>query len=316
MKNEFEEMCAAYAHQQEIASSRVGCLGSSDAAMVLKVAQKGIDSLSNTDIKRLRVMLGVEKREDFGGNAYTNAGHLFENYAESALDETTKEYRLEDAELNGIFKHFKVIAHADFFEPTRGRVCECKFVQKPTEKVLQQYQAQLQWYYLFPEVKDVTLLHGMGNVEPFEVHSFQALRVDLNEDIFTSLHQGLAAIDAYCETLLKDTPDWRDEDFADTHLMELLTSYRSIKTTIDMFTPQLDELQQKIEAYMAEHRIASSRSFGVQVSYKQPTSQRRFDATKAQAKYPQLATDEDCWKTTQVKGSVTIKLTNDESENN
>jgi hypothetical protein len=39
-----------------------------------------------------------------------------------------------------------------------------------------------------------------------------------------------------------------------------------------------------------------------------------LDAAKAQAKYPQLATDEECWKTTKVKGSVTIKLVNDETD--
>lgn len=307
MKNEFDEMCAALAHQQEIASSRVGCLGSSDAAMVLKVAQKGIDALSNTDIKRLRVMLGLEKREDFGGNAYTNAGHLFEDYAESALDEPTKEYRLEDAELNGIFKHFKVIAHADFFEPTRGRVCECKFVQKPTEKVLQQYQAQLQWYYLFPEVKDVALLHGTGNAEPFEVHSFQAVRVDLNEDIFTSLHQGLAAIDAYCETLLKDAGEWRDEDWG-VEILDALMKYRIAKSMADIHAKEMEEARVQILEYMEKNHISSTGCTGVKVTYKKPTIQRRFDAAKAQELFPELRADERVWKTSEIRASVTIKL--------
>lgn len=307
MKNEFEEMCAKQAHQQEIASSRVGCLGSSDAAMVLKVAQKGIDALSNTDIKRLRVMLGLEKREDFGGNVYTNAGHLFEDYAESALDEATKEYRLEDAELNGIFKHFKVIAHADFFEPTRGRVCECKFVQKPTEKVLQQYQAQLQWYYLFPEVKDVALLHGKGNVEPFEVHSFQPVRVDLNVNIFTSLHQGLAAIDAYCETLLKDAGEWRDEDWGD-EILDALMRYRVAKSMADIHAKDMEEARLQILEYMEKNHISSTGCTGVKVTYKKPTIQRRFDAAKAQELFPELRADERVWKTNEIKSSVTIKI--------
>lgn len=314
MKNEFEEMCAAQAHQQEIASSRVGCLGGSDAAMVLKIARKGIEALSNTDIKRLRVMLGLEQREDFGGSAATNAGHLFEDYVQVSLSEhAKKEYRFDGMQ----FRNFKIIAHADYYEEEYQRVCECKFVQKITEKVLAQYFGQLQWYYLFPGVDAVMLIHGTGTSEPFAVDSMNVVQVDYNEVICEDIMQGLRAIDNWCDWYLaQNTTEWRDEDFADEELMELLTSYKSVKSTIDLFTPQLDELRQKIEAYMAEHRIASSRSFGVQVAYKQPTSQRRLDAAKAQAKYPQLATDEECWKTTNVKGSVTIKLVNDESENN
>lgn len=307
MKNEFDEMCAKQAHQQEIASSRVGCLGSSDAAMVLKVAQKGIDALSNTDIKRLRVMLGIEKREDFGGNVFTNAGHLFEDYAENMLDEPTKEYRLEDTELNGIFKHFKVIAHADFFEPTRGRVCECKFVQKPTEKVLQQYQAQFQWYYLFPEVKHVVLLHGTGNVEPFEVHSYQAVSVDLNEDIFTSLHQGLAAIDAYCETLMEDAGVWRDEEWGD-EILDALMKYKVAKSMADINAKSMEEARLQILEYMEKNHISSTGCTGVKVTYKKPTIQRRFDAAKAQELFPELRADERVWKSSEIKASVTIKL--------
>jgi hypothetical protein len=190
-------------------------------------------------------------------------------------------------------------------------------VQKPTEKVLQQYYAQLQWYYLVSGVDAVILMHGTGTAEPFSVDSLNVQQVDYNEVVCEDIMNGLRAIDNWCDWYLsQNTNEWRDEEFADEELMELLTNYKSMKSTIDALTPQLDEVRQKIEAYMAEHRIASSRSYGVQVSYKQPTSQRRLDAAKAQAKYPQLATDEDCWKTTKVKGSVTIKLVNDESENN
>lgn len=311
MKNEFEEMCAAQAHQKEIANSRIGCLGGSDAAMVLKVARKGIEALSNTDIKRLRVMLGLDDREDFGGSAATNAGHLFEDYVQVSLSERAKkEYRFDGMQ----FRNFKVIAHADYYEEDCHRVCECKFVQKPTEKVLAQYFGQLQWYYLFTGVDAVMLVHGTGTTEPFAVDSMNAIPVDYNEVVCEDILQGLRTIDSWCDWYLsQQTPDWRDEEFADAELMELLTSYRSIKSTIDMITPQLDDLRQKIEAYMAEHLIASSRTYGVQVSYKQPTSQRRLDAAKAQAKYPQLAADEECWKTTQIKGSVTIKLVNDDN---
>ena len=43
---------AITAHEQEIATSRVGGLGGSDAALVYKIGRSGIEGLSNTDKKR------------------------------------------------------------------------------------------------------------------------------------------------------------------------------------------------------------------------------------------------------------------------
>ena len=59
--NEFEQFSAKKAHEEEIKTSRVGGLGGSDAAMVLKIGRNGLQALSNTDVKRLRVMLGLDE---------------------------------------------------------------------------------------------------------------------------------------------------------------------------------------------------------------------------------------------------------------
>lgn len=306
MKNEFEEMCAKNAHAQEIASSRVGCLGSSDAAMVLKVARKGIEALSNTDVKRLRVMLGLEEREDFGGNAATNAGHMFEDYVQISLHERAKkEYRFEGMQ----FRNFKVIAHADYYEEEYQRVCECKFVQKITEKVLAQYFGQLQWYYLFTGVDAVMLIHGTGTAEPFAVDSVNVQPVDYNEVVCEDIMNGLRAIDNWCNWYLSQqvTEQKHVHDDEDEVLNELLISYASQKSTIDMLTADLEKIKADILAHMEVNGIASGENHLVKVTYRAANTQRRLDAAKVQARYPQVATDEGCWKNVETKSSVTFK---------
>ena len=48
-------------HQQEIQSTRVGGFGGSDAAMFLRIAKKGgVEGLSNTDLYRIAVAMGIK----------------------------------------------------------------------------------------------------------------------------------------------------------------------------------------------------------------------------------------------------------------
>ena len=47
-------------HQQEIENTRVGGFGGSDAALFLRIAKKGgVEDLSNTDLYRIAVAMGI-----------------------------------------------------------------------------------------------------------------------------------------------------------------------------------------------------------------------------------------------------------------
>ena len=67
----------AQAHAQEIANTRKGGLGGSDAAMVLRIAERGLAGLTATDMRRLCVMIGTAEQPQFE-TPYTNAGHALE----------------------------------------------------------------------------------------------------------------------------------------------------------------------------------------------------------------------------------------------
>lgn len=300
--NEFEKMSEREAHAQEIANSRVGCLGGSDAAMVLKVGRSGIEALSNTDLKRLRVMLGMEERVDFGGNAATKAGHDFEDYVAELVIHTHREYRMT----GGNFRHFEIIAHADFYDENTRGVIECKNVQKlSSAAVLKRYYAQLQWYYLLG-ADVVHLLHGRGMEQPFEVESFNF--VPKNAQTVAELSKGLLLIDDYCDKILLDRVVAQENTMSDT-LADLVRKFADQKVFADEASKKLDEIRTEIFEYMQENELTTIKhaELGV-VSFKKSSVTRKLDTDKVLQIYPELQNDPTLWKTSNVKASVSINL--------
>ena len=90
---------------EELKRSHANGFGGSDAKMFAKIGTKGIESLSTTEKKRILVALGKMEADDFGGNVYTEAGHLFEDYCAEKLFGFEREKYIE---AEGLAKHFKV----------------------------------------------------------------------------------------------------------------------------------------------------------------------------------------------------------------
>lgn len=176
-----------------IAKSRVGGLGGSDAAMVRKAATS---RLTDTYIKRLLVMVGRMPYQGFAGNAATQAGYKFEQEVAEWFKSVKMQIEAEHELTAPLSKHFKTFAHADFWHESTGTVYECKYSQKPTQEVIIHYYAQLQWYYLLG-AKTVKLVHGTGSVEPFNVESLDFIKIERDEDCIEELREGLKNIEAY-----------------------------------------------------------------------------------------------------------------------
>lgn len=183
---------AAQAHALEIQQTRVGGLGGSDAAIVYKIGERGMSALTATDMKRLAIMTGKQEQDNWGGNAYTNAGHAFEDWAEKVLP-IGANYKREKLLTQPLARNFKTFAHADFVL-CDGEVVECKFVQDTTAKVIDKYYAQLQWYYLLG-APTVTLYHGQGTADPFEVHEAELVSIQRDETAIEILLNGIRILD-------------------------------------------------------------------------------------------------------------------------
>lgn len=308
--NEFEQFSAKKSHEEEIKTSRVGGLGGSDAAMVLKIGRNGLQSLSNTDVKRLRVMLGLDEPSNFGGNAATEAGHAFEDYIAERLKMVYPLGFEREAKMAGEeFGSFNTFAHADYLV-TKDHVIECKFVQNTTQEVLGKYYAQLQWYY-YLGAECVTLCHGVGNVEPFEVVDYTFLDVPRDESAIEAIRNGLRMILEYCQN--EQAGNAPVEVDMQAKQRKLVRKYLTRKRKVDKLSEEIDEIKAQLMSEMELGNIAKISGLidgenTAVVIFRKGSTRRTLDTTKALARYPELNEQGDLWKTTTAKSSLTIQV--------
>ena len=307
--NEFEKLSATKSHAEEIKTSRVGGLGGSDAAMVLKVGRNGTCALSNTDIKRLCVMLGIEEPCNFGGNAATEAGHAFEDFIDERLKMIYPQGYMREAKMIGKdYRHFKTFAHADFLTESQ-KVIECKFVQDTTQNVLAKYYAQLQWYY-YLGADCVTLCHGVGKVEPFEVIDYTFLDVPRDDQAIEAIKIGLEMIDTWC--IDEDSQRSPIEVDMQAKQRKLVRKYFTRKRKVDVMTAEMEQIKAELHEFMEQNNIAKISGAiddftNAIVTFRKGSTRRTLDTSKALAKYPELNEQGDLWKTTTSKSSLTIQ---------
>ena len=293
-------------NNEELKRSHANGFGGSDAKMFAKIGAKGIESLSTTEKKRILVALGKMEADDFGGNVYTEAGHLFEDwcYNDSEKDMEREKY-IEGKELA---RHFKVFAHADFYDAATNMVAECKYSQDDTSKVYGDYYAQLQWYYLLG-IDIVRLVHGWGQVLPFDVEGVRNVWVDRDECFIACLRDGIAELDKAVEDGAFDDYNTTDVTISDMD-DETAASCRALGIVIARMKEAeklAEEHKATLLAWMEAHGVLNIKGDDFTVSYVSPTTRKTFDTKKAQADFPALK-DDKYYKTSAVKSSVKITL--------
>ena len=296
-------------NNEELRRSHANGFGGSDAKMFAKIGTKGIESLSTTEKKRILVALGKMEADDFGGNVYTEAGHLFEDYcANAALSICKGMEREKYMEAEGLARNFKVFAHADFYDDATNAVVECKFSQDETMKVYEDYFAQLQWYFMLGADK-VTLYHGWGTVLPFDVVGVLPVYVDKDDNFIYWLQHGIAVLDKAIEDGVFDDYDTTEVTVSEMDEDTAVACQRLGKAMVQLKEMEklADEYKATLLAWMEAHGVLNIKGEGFTVSYVSPTTRKTFDAKKAQADFPALKEDK-YFKTSAVKSSVKITL--------
>ena len=293
-------------HSAEIQKTRIGGLGGSDAAMVLKIGQKGMASLSATDNKRIAIMLGLLKQDDWGGNVYTKAGHDFEDFAERNLP-LGNHYEREKVMSQPLALNFKTFTHADFvIDDTE--VVECKFAIGTTEATAAKYAAQLQWYYLMGATS-VTLYHGVGQAEPFEVYETDVTEIDRDEETLKCLVAGIKTLD---DAISKGwQPELTDKcEYGNTPeiVRDAFDKLASIKNEEKSLADKKAEVISVLKAYCEDFNFSNIKNefTGAQVIYTKAGVSRTFDVKKFATEHPEIDL-EAYYKTTNRAASITFK---------
>lgn len=310
----FEQQIAAneqaQKHAQEIQKTRVGGLGGSDAAIVYKIGLNGLAGLTATDMRRLAVMTGKAEQVDFGGNAYTHAGHMFEDYAEKALPFGACGYEREKVLEAPLAHNFKTFAHADFVTgEMHDAVIECKFVQDTTPKVIDKYYAQLQWYYMLG-ARTVALYHGTGTADPFEVETGELVPVERDEIAIKVLLAGIKTLD---DALKKGWEPDACEKVELTSTPEIVQRAFDELAAVKMQEAELKERKEAASAILKEYvedwgfsSIYSTGEAKHQAIYTRASVAMTFDAAKFLKEHPEFDLPE-YYKKTKRSASITFK---------
>ena len=285
-------------HQEEIQSTRVGGFGGSDAALFLRIAKKGgVDGLSNTDLYRIAVAMGIKPYAPVSPTEAMNNGHIFEDSYARYLDAQGKPYQREVkliAECQP--DNFKIFAHADFVimgkiydKPNQKIqiVNECKFIadeEKCIEEVAETYKAQLQWYYMLG-VEYVDLVRGYGDPTHPKMEIFE---VDEDENIIDNLKLGIRLLD---EAISDGWVPEIEEEYASAmseKMQNIIADYERLKFEKNAIDEKLDELQKQIVEYMTIGNVAKINATLGTISRTADSVVESFDSKKFEKENPDV----------------------------
>ena len=274
-------------HQQEIETTRVGGFGGSDAAMFLRIAKKGgVEGLSNTDLYRIAVAMGIKPYVPVPVTEAMQNGHIFEDSYARMLKDSGVNF---DREVKLVAEcqpaNFHIFAHADFV--IDNCVEECKFIadeSKTADDVAETYKAQLQWYYMLG-VEYVDLIRGYS--EP-EYPIFQDLAIDKDDNIIDALKLGIRLLDEAIESGW--VPEIEEEYAAamSEKMQNIIHDYERLKFEKSAIDEKLEELQKQIIEYMSIGNVAKINGTLGTISRTADSVVESFDSKKFEKENPDV----------------------------
>ena len=271
----------------EIETTRVGGFGGSDAAMFLRIAKKGgVEGLSNTDLYRIAVAMGIKPYVPVPVTEAMQNGHIFEDSYERYLIDSRSDYKREVkliAECQPA--NFHIFAHADFV--IDNCVEECKFIadeSKTANDVAETYKAQLQWYYMLG-VECVDLIRGYS--EP-EYPIFQDLAIDKDDNIIDALKDGIRLLDDAIESGW--VPEIEEEFVGglSEKMQNIIHDYERLKFEKSAIDEKLEELQKQIIEYMSIGNVAKINGTLGTISRTADSVVESFDSKKFEKENPEI----------------------------
>lgn len=291
-------------HVEEIKATRVGGFGGSDAAMVLAIAERiaAGEPLTTAQKHRMLQLKGLETRPDFD-SPEIQAGREFEDEVAKQLEalgwdrETYMQPNPNSSP--AVRQHFKVFAHADFWNPVTNTVTECKWSRKFSHEGLEkQYAAQLQWYYLLG-ADAVCLTSDTADGRK----TTDVLRDDKMVEL---LKMSLETIDdAFQQLDLTITEKGVDE--LPPEIAALIDDIEARSRTIVQVEERLKEAKADLLAYMERESLNKVTTATASMTYTAPSSSIGFDAKKFEKDHPDLFAAYRT-KITKKSGYLTVKI--------
>ena len=272
-------------HKSKIIKSRAKGLGGSDSRMILKVGRKGIESLSETDKKRLAVALKqIEFEETFTTNAMSEGNNFEDWVSENIYTEKLGWLNNERLESESIKpKNFRIFAHSDFIN-NNNIVIEAKYTKSDLSQTISDYIAQLQYYYMLG-ANEVRILKGTQGIR---FDDYEEKAIDKDESIIKDLLKGIQLIDDFCDDFIYEPKE-------EWSVMDLLPFEQQDAALMHNYLSEIKELQEKADYHkqrlletLIENNVKSLKSDNYTLTVVPEGITSRFDKAKLFKENPSL----------------------------
>jgi hypothetical protein len=289
-------------HNEEIVQSRTGGFGGSDAAMFYRIGYRGLECLTNTDKKRIRVAKGIDAYQSIPMNDAMQRGHDFEDwYARQPFAPIAKREGLLESQKA---QNFRTFAHADFLSDCH-EVWELKCVQEP-EAAEDDYYHQLQWYYMLGAY-DVWLVVSDSRLADFSDGLRMPYRIYEDAQYIECLQKGVQMLDEAWETIdLTLSEEWDVSElmpFEKVAIIQMYNSLQSIKT----LEKRVEDEKAKILQFMQENNVRAIKSDMYAITYVAESETRTLDKSALKKANPDLDLSKYD-KVTKKKAYITVKI--------
>lgn len=307
-------------YKNEIEQSRIGSLGSSDAAIVLKVGTDGIGALTDTDKYRLAVMTGQAERVDYKTAAMALGDQIEQtifNILQKKFPQAQSNPRHEDEQFSK-FYGFHILNHIDVEVETADRVIwyEIKASKYDTNEVLSNYEAQLQWHWMMLKKcfcnsgkhLQLHLVHYQtGKTEDFQAANISIREIKENSEIQSAFYGGLLALKDYIPNFKYAKPEEMSIRLVDSEQVQSLREQaENAIVQIKLLEKQIDDWKAALRDYMLDNSIKKIYSDEYSITLTLPSVAQTFDSKRFKTEQPELYSQ--YLKETERAASVTIKL--------
>ena len=321
-----------FEYKDEILSSRVGCLGASDANIIASVSTNGV--VPKSARKRLAIAKGLVEPVDSFKNEAMRLGDEVEMAIYEKLKETDQRwqsnYKLTSKKFSK--EHLSLIAHIDFFlvdeEKQLVKVVECKATKTSTMETHQTYKNQLYVEYALAKEYaaqlgkkwrvQIALCHydTSRHEGVFDPELITIKNITFRTPLF-DIDKGMMILD----TFVAEMTEYYDGDEIDADVLPAVVKQQfdlmtNIVKEIKAQEQKVDEFKKKLYDFFVERGIKSVKGDDFVISVVEPSTATSFDykhyLEDYERKYPRKYRKviKEYSKTTNKKGYVTIKIKN------
>lgn len=301
---------------EEIIKTRTGGLGSSDAKMVAKIGRNGF--ISESDKKRIAVMLGLEEPKQFSTHA-TEHGNFIEDcifvHLKSKYPNAISNPYTENEKLSKKYG-FKVFNHIDFEVQTKDKLIwfECKATNKDMISTANDYCDQLDYHFLIGLEKAKSL--GLK----FELHLVHYYDIE-KEFIFDSDKMHIM----YCDfrktndigvglhVISKAIKDFQYEKSDEFHVSDLPLIWQNECEQIQQILirqkeeeAQIESFKERLKNIMQANNVKSIKNDFFGVTFVAETISTKLDSKKLKSEMPKIF--EKYSKQSPVKSSIRLTI--------